>query len=121
MDSTLTNLSAAQLRRAAELKEQIESLQNELTGLFGGKTSAAPSGGSSTGGKKRGVLSPAAIERIRAAQRARWAAHRAAKGQTARKQKPAGARKMSASARARLAAIARARWAKVKAAGKSAL
>jgi hypothetical protein len=112
MDSTLTNLTAAQFRRAAEIKERIESLQDELTGMLGG---TAPASKARPG--QRRALSPAAIARIRAAQKARWAAHRAAKGRNSSQPK----RKMSSSARARLAAIARARWAKVKASGRNAL
>jgi hypothetical protein len=120
MDLSLTTLSAAQLRRAAEIKEQIESLQGELSALAGGAapavTSAAPAG--------RRTMSLAAIARIRAAQKARWAAHRSAKANAA-----AGAltpqsqakRPMSMAARARLAAIARARWAKIRAQGRNAL
>ena len=117
MDSTLASLSSTQLRRAAELKERIESLQNELSGLLGGSASALPSG---QGSRKR-FLSAAAIARIRAAQKARWAKHRAAHGGKPGRKAAAGGRKMPAAARARLAAIARARWAKVKAAGRKAL
>lgn len=117
MDSTLASLSSAQLRRAADLKERIESLQNELSGLLGSSASFVPS---AQGGKKR-FLSAAAIARIRAAQKARWAKHRAAQGGKSTAKASASARKMPAAARARLAAIARARWAKAKASGRKAL
>ena len=42
----LSDLSAAQLRRAAALKEQVEKLQQELTSLLGAATptSTAPDG-----------------------------------------------------------------------------
>ena len=68
-------------------------------------------------GKKR-TISAAGIARIKAAQRARWAAQKASKG--AKKSRPKK-RVFSAAARARLAAIAKARWAKAKAQGKKAL
>jgi len=58
-------------------------------------------------------MSAAAIAKIRAAQKARWAR---VKG-VGRKPR----RKMSASAKARLAAIARARWKQAKAQGKTTL
>jgi hypothetical protein len=113
MESYL-NLTAQQLRRAAELKEKIEALQEDLNKLLG--TPAQP--GAATAPARKRTLSPAAIARIRAAQKARWAAHRASRPQTP---SPAPRRKLSPAARARLAAVAKARWAKVKAAGKKAL
>jgi hypothetical protein len=116
MESTLSNLSASQLRRAAEIKDKIESLQHELSGIVG--ESAAAGTASKPAGKRR-KLSAAAINRIREAQKARWAAHRAAKASG--KAPKAKKRKMSPAARARLAAIAKARWAKVKASGRKAL
>ena len=120
MDATLTSLSAAQLRRAAELKEQIESLQDELSGLFGGAAPVNSTVTTQQPGRKR-VLSPAAIARIRAAQKLRWAAYRGAKGATYANRAPQAKRRMPPAARARLAAIARARWARAKATGKNAL
>jgi hypothetical protein len=110
---TFTNLTPRQLRRAADVKERIDALQEELSQLLGASApapAAAPA-------PKRKKISAAGIARIRAAQRARWAAVR--KGQPAAK--PAKKRKISAAGRARLAALARARWAKVKAAGKRSL
>jgi hypothetical protein len=119
MDSTtLSNLSAAQFRRAAEIKENIEALQNELAGLLG----AAPTAiAAAVRTDRKRTLSPAAIARIRAAQKARWAAHRSAQGGGATAVKAQPKRKMSPAARARLAAIAKARWAKVRAQGRNAL
>jgi hypothetical protein len=38
----LTQLSSAQLRKAADLKERIDTLQDELTALFGSPTDATP-------------------------------------------------------------------------------
>jgi len=69
----LPNLSAAQLRRAVGIKEQIEKLEADLNRLLGasGATSFRRSSG-------RRNLSPEARERIAAAQRKRWAQYRKA-------------------------------------------
>lgn len=109
---SLINLSPSQLRHAADLKEKIEALQNELSRLQGTTADATPAAASGKGGKRQ--ISAAGIARIRAAQKLRWAK---AKG-TAAADKPAkrGPRKMSASARARIAAAQKARWAKFHAA-----
>lgn len=108
----MTNLSAGQLRHAADLQDRIESLKSELAGLLDIAEAAdgAP--------RKRRKMSAAARARIAAAQRARWAKQRGEKpAKAATKPK----RKMSAAGRARIAAAARARWAKAKAAGKNRL
>lgn len=106
----ITNLSSGQLRRIADLKEKIDSLQHELSRLLGGAAS---------GRRKKSGMSAAGRARIAAAQRARWAKfHGAGKSaKTAGKPK----RKMSAAAKAKIAVAARARWAKAKAAGKKTL
>ncbi len=112
----LLNISAQQLRRAADIQERIQSLQAELSGLLGAPEQPAniPT---TTGGKRK--ISAAGIERIRAAQKARWAKAKAAV-QTAQPRKKAR-RRMSPAAKARLSAIAKARWAKAKKQGKTAL
>jgi hypothetical protein len=110
----LTNLSPQQLRKAADLQERIQSLQQELSSLLDVSEEARPV---STGGKKR-TMSSAGRAAIAAAARARWA-------KIKRQGKPAGKGKakrvMSAAGRARLAEAARERWKKAKAAGKSSL
>jgi hypothetical protein len=67
--SSIINLSAQQLRRAAAIKEQIQSLENALGRIFGSSTTpvavAAP--------KKRRKMSAAGRARISAAAKARWA------------------------------------------------
>jgi hypothetical protein len=67
--SSIINLSVQQLRRAAAIKEQIQSLENELGRIFGSSTTpvavAAP--------KKRHKMSAAGRARISAAAKARWA------------------------------------------------
>jgi hypothetical protein len=110
MDPAIINISAYQLRRAAELKEKIESLQSELNQLFG--SPVQPLG---NGTQRKRHLSVAAIARIRAAQKARWAKVR----RTPLSLRPR--RRMTAAGRARLAALAKARWKNAKALGKSTL
>lgn len=103
-----SDVSAEQLRRAASIKDEIESLQTELDRLLG-------SSGPTTRTGKRG-MSAAGRARIAAAQKARWAKQKG----TA---KPAskGKRKMSAAGKAKIAAAARERWRKAKAAGRNTL
>jgi len=102
---SLANLSPSQLRHAADLKEKIEALQAELARLQGAPVSDAAS---DKGGKRQ--ISAAGIERIRAAQKARWAKFkRSASGEKPGKRGP---RNMSAAARARIAAAQKKRWAK---------
>lgn len=104
-----TTLSAQELRRAATIKDQIDSLQEQLNRLLGSSKLTDSIG-------KR-TMSAGARAKIAAAQKARWAKVKGGVKQAAN----SGRRKMSAAARARIAAAARARWAKAKAAGKSSL
>jgi len=106
----LSSLTSAQLKRAAELKEQLETLTAELDGLLGNGVVtllAEP--------VKKGKFSAAGLARLRAAQKARWAKIKGAKGTTEAKPEKKARRKMSAAGRAKIAAGARARWAKVRA------
>jgi hypothetical protein len=112
------NLTPQQLRRAADVKERIDVLEKELSQLLGAPTSA-PAPAAAAAAPKRKKISAAGIARIRAAQKARWAAVK--KGKAPGKPAPQRRRKLSAAGRARLVALARARWAKVKAAGKTSL
>ena len=108
--SNLSSLTSAQLKRAANLKEQLESLGAELADLLGGNGATVKSAGLPV---KKGKFSPAGLARLRAAQKARWARVHAANGiKPAKKAR----RKMSAAGRAKIAAGARARWAAVRAA-----
>jgi hypothetical protein len=109
----MINATPRELRRAADLQEKIQSLQQELNRILGAAVEPA-----SPAPKKR-KMSAAGVARIRAAAKARWAKIRAAK----RGAKPAkkAKRKISAAGRARLRALAKARWAQVKKAGKSSL
>jgi len=110
---SLFNLSSAQLRQAADLKERIEALQSQLSQFQGAdEVAAIPA----EAPKKK--ISAEGIERIRAAQKERWAKTKVATSDATPAAAPAkpGRRKMSAAGRARIAAAARARWAKVRAA-----
>lgn len=131
--------SVEQLKRAIELAEQIDRLQNELETLLGGgnrtqsqnRTASAPKSASTKSRGGRRSVSPEARERIAAAQRARWARLRGdSSADTAGKtqSKPAaraksggrgaqkGRRSVSAEGRAKMAEAARKRWAAKKAA-----
>ena len=70
--STMINITPQQLRRAADIQEKIQSLQKELGQLLGGEVSipAQPS----EAPKKKWKFSAAARAKMRAAQKARWAA-----------------------------------------------
>jgi hypothetical protein len=109
----IANLSVSQLRRAAEIKDQIDNLNAELSQIL---DSPAPS---TDAPKKRGPrkMSATARAKIAAAQKARWAKQ---KGKAAKAPKKAR-RTMSAAGRARIAAAAKARWKKAKAQGKTSL
>src|SRR5258708_2260317 len=113
MNTSITSLSAKQLRRAANLKERIEGLNRELSGMLGtpGDESAAP--------VKRRKVSAAGIARIRAAAKKRWAKIKATTGRAKPRRKRR--RKFSDAGKARLAAIAREVWRRVKGSGKTRL
>jgi hypothetical protein len=109
--NSISSLSAQQLRRAAAIKEQIDTLQNELGKILGGDGATRVASGKRT-------MSASARARIAAAQKARWAK---VKGKKPAVSAGTGRRKMSPAARAKLAAAAKARWAKAKAAGRKSL
>ena len=106
------SLTPQQLRRAADIKEKIQSLTRELENLFG---PPAGVGGDRTPRRKR-RMSAAGRARIAAAARARWARIKGSGDSM-----PRPRRKMSAAGRARIAAAARERWKKAKAQGKTTL
>ena len=106
------DLTINQLKRAAAIKEQIETLNRELRSILSG---AAQSGAAPT---KKATMSDAVKKKIAAAQKARWANLRRAKPATPVKPaaKPAKT-KVSAATRAKLSAKLKAFWA-AKRAGK---
>lgn len=146
---SITSLSPKALRRAADIRERIDALQQELNRLLGG---SGATGMQATPSGRR--FSAASRAKMRRAQKARWARVKQAQGGSgaaaqprsqARFERGAGnrasaagrlgrrvtvvraqpeqkaKRRFSAAGRARLAAAAKARWAKVKAQGKSRL
>jgi hypothetical protein len=104
----MLNLTSRQLRRAADVKDKIESLTKELTRLLGTNETPAP--------RKRRRMSAAGRARISAASKARWAAvnEKKASGKPVKKAK----RKMSAANKAKLSARMKALWKARKAAQK---
>ena len=114
---SLLNLTPAQLRKAANLKEQIEGLHKQLAALSGnGSGMPSPLKVAKPSPKKKGGMSAAGRASIVAAQKARWAK---IKGTAKSAAKPAKKKfTMSAAAKAKISAAAKARWAKIKAAKK---
>jgi hypothetical protein len=77
--------------------------------------------GSSRGADDKHVVSAASRRKMAAAQKKRWAAFRASKGQVAKaKVSVIQPKRMSPAARKRIAAAQRARWAKLRAGTKKA-
>ena len=80
----ISNLSAAQFRRAADIQDKIETLQSELASILGGGGTGVANGakriGRPPGSGKKGkrTMSPAARARIAAAARLRWKKAKAA-------------------------------------------
>ena len=137
----LSNLTAAQLHKAADLAEQIENLNLELEQITGKSGAVVPVAAKKRGrprkevaapavqvesetpkrGPKKGGMSAAGRAAIAAAQRARWAKVNALKTEAPealKSEKPAKKRGMSAAGRAAIIAAQKARWAKARAAKK---
>jgi len=77
--------SSETLKRAAEILEEIESLQAELVGLFGSSVAVdAPAKRRGRPPGKRRKMSPEARDRIASAAKARWARYRTDKKSTSR-------------------------------------
>ena len=122
-DNTLLSLTPAQLRKAAQIKEQIDALTDELTSILTGTESSSlnPQPLPPKQGRR---MSAAGRARIAAAARARWARLRAEKGtgglsSTASSSTSPGAkpkRTMSPAARRKIAEAQKARWSKIRAA-----
>ena len=121
---SLINLTPAQLRQAANLKERIASLNDELAALLGGSATAAPAKPAKPSVVKKGGMSAAGKARIAAAQKLRWAKINAAKAKPApavkaivKAAKPAKKKaKISPEGMANIIAATKARWAKIRAA-----
>jgi hypothetical protein len=113
----LSSLSPSQLRKAADLKERMDALQEQLNELLGAAAEGAVT--EAPGKPKKRKVSAAAKARMRKAQKERWARIKGEKEVAAPGQKPK--RKMSPAAKKRLSALAKARWATAKKAGKTRL
>ena len=91
----MINATPTQLRKAADIQEKIQSLQEELGQLLGGDVSTpAQTTEPPTAKRKKYKMSAAGRARIAAAVRARWAKVRGTAPSTKPAQKPK--RKMSA-------------------------
>ena len=75
--SILKDISLDALKRAAEIRQQIDDLEKELDSLLTGKAAPRKKAKSKAAKKKKKSgkrkLSPEALDRIRAAQKRRWA------------------------------------------------
>ena len=115
--NTLASLTSQQLRRAADIKDEIEQLSGEVQRILCPTITRTSTVNHKTNGlPTKRVMSASARARIGAAQRARWAklnGHSSVKLKTGRT--------MSSAAKAKIAKAAKARWAKAKAAGKNSL
>jgi hypothetical protein len=120
--SNMINITPAQLRKAADLQEQIQELQSELNQILGGEVPvpAQPT----EAPKKKGEMSAAGRAAISAAAKARWAKRKGISFTTfpSTSVKPAPTNKpkiqRSAAWKAAMSASAKARWAQIKAQGK---
>jgi hypothetical protein len=144
--SIMINATPQQLRKAADIKERIDALQEELNKLLGGEGEILPPPQVTEAPRKKWTVGPAGRARMRAAQKARWAAIKGTAPETGpapkkkRKMSAEGIaniragvakrmaarggaeavqkpkRRMSAAGRAAISAAAKARWAKFRAA-----
>ena len=122
---SLINLTSAQLRQAADLKERIASLNQELTALFSGGATPAPTRAAKPVVAKKFVMSAAAKAILSAKAKPAPVTKPSAKAVVAVKPavkavtvaKPAPKKgKISPEGMARIIAATKARWAKVRAA-----
>ena len=114
----ISDLSANQLREAANIKAQIEKLQEELISVLGTGASATPAAAPAAAvvaaAPAKRTVSAATRAKMAAAQQKRWVV----KQPTTVVQKPNGKSKMTPAVKALLSAKLKAYWAKRKAAKK---
>jgi hypothetical protein len=77
--SEIKNITPSQLRQAADLKEKISTLENQLSQLLGATTQSVVAKPVTTKAPKKKGMSAAGRARIAAAAKARWAKVKAAK------------------------------------------
>ena len=97
----MISATPTQLRKAADIQEKIQSLQEELGQLLGGEV---PTPAQSTEAPRKYKFSAAGRARMRAAQKARWAKIRAAKAPRKRKMSAQGLANIRAGVAKRMAA-----------------
>jgi hypothetical protein len=124
--NSITTLTPQQLRAAADVKERIDGLQNELNSILGGEDPVPAQAAIEApkmprkGRRKRRKLSPEGRAAISAAAKARWAALRVGKVTAAEHEQPVKRkRNISAAGRRAMSLAGKRRWAKAKRAGKS--
>ena len=115
----MTNITPAQLRKAADLQEKIQSLQSELNSILGGGEVSTPAETATTESPMKRKFSAATKAKMRASQQARRAdKEETTPGEPEAKQKPK--KKMSAKGLANIrAGVARREAARAKAAKQS--
>ena len=106
------DLTANQLNRAAAIKEQLASLNKELSTILGAPNRLRPVA------KKTRTMTASARRKIAAAQRARWTNLRRTKSARSSSKPAAKKKTMSAAAKAMLSARMKRYWAAKKAAKK---
>ena len=84
-NNPLAKISVLQLKRAVAIREQIQTLQNELDRIAGSQTT--PERNSAAPQKKKGKMSAEARAKLSASMTARWAKIRAAKARAAKARK----------------------------------
>ena len=119
--NSIIGLTPRTLRKAADLQERIEGLQEELEQLLGEVPAPAPAPAPTAEiPKKRKKFSAATKAKMAASQRARWAGNQEPAPEVEPAPKKARKELSTAVRKARSEAM-KARWAKVKKAGKSEL
>ena len=117
--SIINQLTAQQLRWAADLKDKIAALQKQLGQLTGAGGASAARASVEAAKPARRKISAAGIAKIRAAQKARWAKIKGTTVEPVLAQRAAPKKRtLSTVTRAKMAAAAEARWAKIKGAKK---
>ena len=107
----MINITARQLRKAADLQEKVQLLQNELNAILGsGELATAVE----TGATQKRKFSAATRAKMRASQRARWADKNETPAATPDEREKKKKGKMSAEGLANIRAAQQARWAKQK-------
>jgi hypothetical protein len=128
----ITTLTPQQLRKAADLKEDIDGLQEQLSAILGGGATPTPVAPEETGRPKNGrrkrrkKVSAEGRANISAAAKARWAAKKMGRKSVTVPAEPEQSlekpkRKRSAAWSKALSEAMKARWAKAKRAGRSRL